>query len=63
MTERTYEQIAAAQLRREIAEFENNNQATGQAVLDHWWRSKLELEAEERRLRRELNPTGLRVWD
>jgi hypothetical protein len=62
MTERTYEQIAAAQLRKEAEALENNSQATGQAMLDRYWQSKLDLEAEHRRMMRELNPTGLRIW-
>ena len=62
MTARTYEQRAAAQLHKEIQEFEGNPQATGQAILDRLWQARLDEAEEQRRLMRELNPIGLRIW-
>ena len=37
-------------------------QARYQAVLDRWVQSERDSEAEYRRLMRELNPTGLKIW-
>ena len=33
-----------------------------QAALDRWVQSQRDLAAEEARLERELNPTGLKIW-
>jgi hypothetical protein len=34
----------------------------GQLILDRWVQSQRDLAAEEARLERELNPTGLKIW-
>jgi hypothetical protein len=46
---------------REVAEA-NEPRNRAQAQLDRWMQSQLDLEAEHRRLMRELNPTGLKIW-
>jgi hypothetical protein len=58
----SYEQLVAARLKQEFEEFDNSSQQTGQAVLDRYWQAKLDEEAAYRRMIRELNPTGLRIW-
>ena len=46
---------------QELAEAdEPRNRA--QAQLDRWVQSERDVEAEYRRLMRELNPTGLKIW-
>jgi hypothetical protein len=57
-----FNKIVNKRMAAELAELQDPI-ISGQAQLDHWWRTKLELEAEERRLRRDLNPTGLLIWD
>jgi hypothetical protein len=57
----THNKNVSKRMAAELAELEDPI-ISGQAQLDHWWRTKLEMEAEERRLRRELNPTGLKIW-
>ena len=46
---------------QELVEFDTP-QARYQAVLDRWVQSERDSEAEYRRLMRELNPTGLKIW-
>jgi hypothetical protein len=60
--DQTYNQRMARRAQQELAEFENNPQATGQAILDRWWQSQRDDAAEYRRRMRELNPTGLKIW-
>ena len=63
MTDETFAQRTSKRVQQEYAEFHADAQRTGQAQLDHWWQSRLDEEAEYRRLMKELNPTGLRIWD
>jgi hypothetical protein len=58
----TSEQRAGKRMRDEVAEFEADQRAQAQAQLDHWWQSKLDLEAEHRRMMRQLNEFGLKIW-
>jgi hypothetical protein len=49
-------------LRRRRLATNNNPQAVGQAILDRIWQARLDQADEARRLERELNPTGLKIW-
>jgi hypothetical protein len=63
MTERTYEQVVAAQQRKEIDAFEADPIAQQQAHLDWWVQTQRDDAAAYRQMMRELNPVGLLVWD
>ena len=58
----THDQRLSALIRKQIEAFESDPVAKAQAVLDKWWQARLDDEAEHRRLMRDLNPTGLRIW-
>jgi hypothetical protein len=62
MSDETSEQRLSAKIRKDIEAFENDPVAKAQAVIDRWWQSRLDEAAERRRMMRELNPTGLRIW-
>ena len=49
-------------LAREADEFQSDPRAQAQRRIDTWVQSQRDLEAEYRRLMRELNPTGLKIW-
>jgi hypothetical protein len=61
-SEQTSEQRAGKRMRDEVAEFEADKCAQAQQQLDWWWQNKLDAAAEERRMMKELNPVGLKVW-
>jgi hypothetical protein len=61
MTE-TPEHRAQRRWKAEIDEFEADKQAQGQAQLDWWWQTKLDLEAEHRAMMRRLNEFGLKIY-
>jgi hypothetical protein len=57
----TYQRNVNKRMAEELAEAdEPRNRA--QAQLDRWVQSERDVEAEYRRLMRELNPTGLKIW-
>jgi hypothetical protein len=58
----SYEARTGKRMCDEVAEFEADKRAQAQAQLDHWWQGQRDLEVEHRRMMKELNPTGLRVW-
>ena len=58
----TQEQRTAKRLRQELAAFEADQRAQVQQRIDWWVQSQRDVEAEYRRLMRELNPTGLKIW-
>jgi hypothetical protein len=58
----SYEQRIGKRMRDEVAEFEADKRAQAQQQLDWWWQNRLDLEAEHRRMMKELNPTGLKIW-
>jgi hypothetical protein len=60
--EQIYDQRLTAKIQKDIAAFESDRVAKGQAVLDRWWQERLDAAAEHRRMMRELNPTGLKIW-
>jgi hypothetical protein len=56
-----YQRNVNRRIAEELAEADTpRNRA--QAQLDHWVQSERDAEAEYRRLMRELNPTGLKIW-
>ena len=56
-----YQRNVNKRMAEELAEAdEPRNRA--QAQLDRWVQSERDVEAEYRRLMRELNPTGLKIW-
>jgi hypothetical protein len=56
-----YQRNVNKRIAEELAEAdEPRNRA--QAQLDRWVQSERDVEAEYRRLMRELNPTGLKIW-
>jgi hypothetical protein len=57
----THNKNVSKRMAAEFAELEDPI-ISGQLQIDHWWRTKIEMEAEHRRMMRELNPTGLRIW-
>lgn len=52
---------AQAQIEREIAEA-STVRARHQALLDRMWREQRAIAEERKRLERQLNPTGLKIW-
>jgi hypothetical protein len=60
--ERTFDQRLTAKISKDLETFESDPIAKGQAVLDAWWQRRLDEAAEHRRMMRELNPTGLKIW-
>jgi hypothetical protein len=58
----TSEQRVQRRVKTEIDAFEADNQATRQAILDHWWQSQRDLEAEHRAMLRRVNEFGLKIW-
>ena len=62
MSDDNYNQRVSKRMQVELRDLDNSR-ARYQAQLDKYWRDKLEAEMEAERIRRELNPTGLRVWD
>ena len=62
MTDETQEQRTAKRLREELAAFENDRRAQIQQRIDHWMECQRDVGAEYRRMMRELNPTGLKIW-
>ena len=62
MTDETQEQRTARRLREEVAAFESDRRAQTQQRIDWWVECQRDVEAEYRRLMRELNPTGLKIW-
>jgi hypothetical protein len=50
------------QMRREIAEVETLR-GKYQSILDNWWWDTRAVAEEERRLKRELDPYGLGIYD
>jgi len=56
-----YQRNVNKRIAEELAEAdEPRNRA--QAQLDRWVQSERDVEAEYRRMMRELNPTGLKIW-
>jgi hypothetical protein len=62
MSDETYEERVQRRRQAAFDEFEADSRAKAQAMLNHWWQEKLDAAEEHRRLMRELNPTGLRIW-
>lgn len=62
MSESEYNKRAQAQLQREIAELDTPH-ARYQAQLDRWFGEQRAIAAEERRLKRDLDPYGLGIYD
>jgi hypothetical protein len=60
--EQTYDQRLTAKISKDLEAFESDPVAKGQAVLDAWWQRRLDEAEERRRMMRELNPTGLKIW-
>ena len=58
-----FEKHLARRWQQEIAAFENDEQAKGQAVLDRLWRERRELAEEEARIRRYLDPFNTGLYD
>jgi hypothetical protein len=58
----TYEQIVQRRRQAAVDAFENDPVARQQHLLDRWWQEKLDAAADHRRMMRELNPTGLKIW-
>jgi hypothetical protein len=57
----TYQRNVNRRIAEELREADEPRNRT-QAQLDHWVQSERDVEAEYRRLMRELNPTGLKIW-
>jgi hypothetical protein len=60
--EQTFDDRLSAKIQKDIEAFERDPVARGQAALDRWWQQKLDAVEDHRRMMRELNPTGLRIW-
>jgi hypothetical protein len=58
----TFEQIVQRRRQAAVDAFEADGRAKAQAVLDRWWQQKRDEEEAHRKLMRELNPTGLKIW-
>jgi hypothetical protein len=57
-----FEKRSYKRLQEELRELETP-QAQGQAVLDRMWSQQRAAEAEERRIKRQLDPYGLGLYD
>jgi hypothetical protein len=62
MSDNEYNKRANAQLRRELAELETPG-AKYQATLDRWFGEKRAIAAKEARIKRDLDPYNLGLYD
>jgi hypothetical protein len=62
MSDSEYNKRAHSQLQRELAELETPR-AKYQQILDRWFGERRAIAAEERRLKRDLDPYGLGLYD
>jgi hypothetical protein len=62
MSENEQNRHANAQLQRELAELEDPR-VKYQTMLDRWWHERRTIEVEAERIRQQLNPYGLKIWD
>jgi hypothetical protein len=61
MSENEFNRRTHQRMQEELAEL-NDPRNRQQRILDDWWQTQRDLAAEERRLMRDLNPTGLKIW-
>jgi hypothetical protein len=55
--------METAEERRKAREREEHERARYQRKLDEWWQGQRDLEEEERRIRREIDPFGWGHWN
>jgi hypothetical protein len=62
MSDSEYGRRVYTRIQQEIAELDTP-QARHQSIIDRWWRDRLEAAEEERRIRRQIDPLNLGIWD